>query len=469
MESVASRYVKPFTSISEQVDLLIGRGLQVSSRPDAEDALRKIGYYRLSGYLYPFRMSSSGRFRPGTSLRQILDLYDFDEALRGVLLEGIGQLEVALRFHVGHRLGRRGAFAHRQGSVLDPSAATWIAAPLQVRRSRHAEWLVGYDRQERRSQEAFVQHFRKRYGPRLPVWVATEVMSLGSLTELVALLPQNDRKLMAARFGVVTADRDGDSSAFSSWLNHLRHVRNLCAHHSRLWNRVFDAALQVPKSAAIPEFVHVDDRARRKIYGTLAVVRFLLARIQPESEWYSGALDLVTSFSRRSGVPLSAMGFPASWTNAALWAPRYEADLELCAVADAVESLAIHNQPEAMQELTSRESDAERKKWLRYLVRKQALIVHRIGAQSFYPAFQFAGGDVVRTVADANEALFTRATRLGGASRCAARIVQEWWLTPDAQNGFASSPLRHHADAPMDVLRAARTWSAQSLAIPDTA
>ena len=51
-------YNKPWLSIEEQLDKLQAHGLAVTDEQRAEQALRRIGYYRLSGYWYPFRERS---------------------------------------------------------------------------------------------------------------------------------------------------------------------------------------------------------------------------------------------------------------------------------------------------------------------------------------------------------------------------------------------------------------------------
>ena len=50
-------YSKPWLSVDEQIDHLVERGLFVSDRDGAAHLLRTVGYYRLTGYLYPFRLS----------------------------------------------------------------------------------------------------------------------------------------------------------------------------------------------------------------------------------------------------------------------------------------------------------------------------------------------------------------------------------------------------------------------------
>ena len=95
----------------------------------------------------------------------------------------------------------------------------------------------------------FVVHFRETYGPHLPIWVATEVMSFGVLSGLYDLMTQADQEILAARFHISTADGKGDRGASSNWLNNLRNVRNICAHYGRLWNRSFDVVIDAPGQA----------------------------------------------------------------------------------------------------------------------------------------------------------------------------------------------------------------------------
>ena len=43
-------YDKPHLTLSEQVQVLVGRGMAVTNQADAEALLGTVGYYRLSGY-----------------------------------------------------------------------------------------------------------------------------------------------------------------------------------------------------------------------------------------------------------------------------------------------------------------------------------------------------------------------------------------------------------------------------------
>jgi abortive infection bacteriophage resistance protein len=101
--------------------------MEISNPAAARACLQRIGYYRLSGYWYPFRTTRTvagapgsnptilveDNFRAGTHFRQVMDLYVFDKRLRMLLLDAIERIEVAFRVDLALLLGQRDKLAHR--------------------------------------------------------------------------------------------------------------------------------------------------------------------------------------------------------------------------------------------------------------------------------------------------------------------------------------------------------------------
>lgn len=428
--------------------MLVSHGMSVQTPKAAADALRQYGYYRLSGYTYWFRDPASHRFREGSRFEDVIALHRFDTALRQVVADGIAEVELALRFHVGHRLGRQHTFAHLTGTGIDDRYVDRDpdhAGP-------HAGWVAEYLRQEQRSQETFVLHFREKYGPRLPVWAATEIMSFGLLAALYRSMNPKDRMLIAARFGVTTSRGNGDAALMSSVIEHLRYVRNLCAHHSRLWNRTFTRFAARPSSSSMEELAdQLGEPSQRTVYATLSILRYLLARISPDSGWHHRIVQFLEEKRTFPSAPLPHMGFPDDWRDRELWQDSYSPDLTVRDTVDAIDAVSCVSRPEAIMSLTSRGTEADRKKYLRYLVNHQALIELRVGEHRYYPAFQFSGGDILPLVGDINEALLTenhaRTPDVGLPDRMLS--AQDWWLG-DIRTGTGSgqrlSLLHDHPD-----------------------
>lgn len=126
MRTMLRAYTKGYLSVSEQLDLLRARGMSISDIDRATSCLHRVGYYRLSGYSYPFRDREivkdsqgamreriSDMFRPHTDFGTIMDLYVFDKRLRLLFLDAIERI-VGLRLEVALLLGKKGAFAYRE-------------------------------------------------------------------------------------------------------------------------------------------------------------------------------------------------------------------------------------------------------------------------------------------------------------------------------------------------------------------
>ena len=80
----------------------------MGDRDHAAALLKAVGYYRLTGYLYPFRRSESylsgdhrtrtrvlSGYRPGTTLNHAQSIIDFDRQLRMLVMDGLERIEVA--------------------------------------------------------------------------------------------------------------------------------------------------------------------------------------------------------------------------------------------------------------------------------------------------------------------------------------------------------------------------------------
>lgn len=238
------------------------------------------------------------------------------------VLDGIERVEVAVRFHVGHVLGRRGAFAHADPEALSDEFAGRASSPPPAlahwMRSGHASWLRRRSDDERRSKADFVKHYQAKYGPPLPVWVVTEILDFGGLSMLYGGMLQRDRDEVAAALGLFDASGAGNSGALKDWLKNITYIRNVCAHHGRLWNVNVAERLSPSKLGSFPELSHISPSgATSRLYPTLAVLSLLAERIHPGDDWSRRVAALVSRLP--SGRIESEMGFPGAWRDLAVW------------------------------------------------------------------------------------------------------------------------------------------------------
>lgn len=317
-----NEYAKPHLTFVEQSALVRSRGLTITNKAEFEHALRTIGYYRLSAYWYPFRQydpvgTRADTFAPGTSSNQILRLYEFDRRLKLLVLNAIERIEIAVRVAVGHTAGRSHAYAHLEPSCLD---GKFTRIGRNSTESPYAAWINKYCETQKRAQEMFVAHFEQRYDGRLPLWVATEIMEFGQLSRLYSGLRYNDRMEIAVEFGIT------DPDVFSSWLRTLVYVRNVCAHHARLWNRNMSLQARLPKEGEVPQLDHLSDdtHAQARVCLDLAILVFLMEANEPTGMWARKMLRHLESFGNIPALKYDDMGFPDGWKQQQLWQRQME-------------------------------------------------------------------------------------------------------------------------------------------------
>ncbi len=321
------KYAKPHLTYQDQVRKLAERGMDVADEGTAVAALKRIGYYRLSAYTYVFRLpgqpSGSSRrsdeFVAGATLKNAVDLYDFDHRLRRTLMDGLQQLEVGLRVKVGYRLGARSPLAHLDPSHLDAvrcARATSASDPSSP--TVFEAWREEYlNLLHKAANEDFVKHFIANYDGEVPIWAACEVMTMGCLISLYQLMGRTDRKRIAEELGVK------DPAVLDGWLRALNVERNHCAHNSRIWNR----GTIYPPDKISPRIVesdlqHLVGADQHRVYFLAAVLGYLLRRVHPQTRWPSDFRTTMSKFPEGLSVtPVNSMGFVESWRTLDLWRP----------------------------------------------------------------------------------------------------------------------------------------------------
>jgi abortive infection bacteriophage resistance protein len=324
-------YAKPWRSYEEQLDQLGARGMQADNRERALDYLKRIGYYRLSGYWFAFRersspvvvLSDDGRkpkrikvetlaldsFKPGTTFQHAVDLYVFDKQLRMLVLDALERIEVALRVDISHTLGKLDSFAYLKPELFHEDFSSKLGKDSGL--SRHHDWLGKHAQLINRSREEFVRHNKARYELPLAIWIACEVWDFGTLSTLYSGMREAEQDAIANRYGI------SNGRIFATWLRSLNYLRNVCAHHSRLWNRNIVDQPRLPPTAELPWVGPFDTDAyvRSRCFLLLFISRHLLQVINPRSSWPTRMRSHLQAFPNLAhlGLSLSGMGAPLDW------------------------------------------------------------------------------------------------------------------------------------------------------------
>lgn len=309
---------KQWMSFIDQLALLKSRGLIVENEPAALNYLERVGSYRLAGYWYPFRQIKANpqghSFRENEFIQKSrfddgVHLYIFDKKLRMLALDALERIELAVRVDVAYLLGQYDTFAHKNASLFHPNFTRPNPRNLNGC-SDYDKWLDGFNRLQFKARKTvFVEHNVKEYGD-LPIWVAIEIMDFGCLSHLFAGLKYADKQNIANIYGFVSGEH------MEKCLRSLNFVRNVSAHHSRLWN------------------INIVDRANLTVLGKewqaltnnkpfayFCLMQLLMKVICPNSTWGERFKDLMQKFPtpENQAISLDDFGMVDDWDKMKLW------------------------------------------------------------------------------------------------------------------------------------------------------
>lgn len=283
--------------------------MTVPNHAHAIHCLQHISYYRLRAYWLPFEVAAPAvgdhRFKAGTSFDDVLALYIFDRQLRLLVMDALERVEVSLR----------GSWAHHLAMKYGPHG--YLDAQLYDRHDHYAKAMASLIEEIDRSKDTFIVHYKNKYDDpaQPPIWMIAEVISLGQLSKWLGNLKlRSDRQAIAKIYGL-------DEKVLVSAAHHLTYVRNICAHHGRLWNKQFTVTMAVPNSPAALK-LSMNSSSNRRLYNTLVMLGYLLGIVAPGTHWRQHLVDLLASCPL--AVP-AAMGFPSNWKTMPAWKPYIQA------------------------------------------------------------------------------------------------------------------------------------------------
>lgn len=251
---------KAFT-IQEQIALLKSRGMEFDNIPKAEEILGDIGYYRFGFFSFPFEKTYPKKYNrthelvPGTTFKQVHDLYIFDSQLRNILTKALIRIEINIRT----RLTLMGSLHF----IDDP---WWFCNPKYISRS----FISKFDREVYstvKKNPAIGEHHKKHTKDKYaPAWKTLEFMTLGNIVVLYeAIKDQGLKKAIADHYQC-------SIKVFLNYLETIRLVRNRCAHGGCLYN------LNIQKGInKMP--ANVDNADSHNIKGAIEVILHFLSII----------------------------------------------------------------------------------------------------------------------------------------------------------------------------------------------
>lgn len=300
---MASRvYTRPALSIADQLSRLRSRGMVIMDEPLARHTLSVLSYYRFTDYAQPLLDPAklpAACYRASTTFEDVLAIVRFDEALRVLLMPVLERIEVAARTAISNEMSvRHGPHWYLDSShFFDPVRYGETLTRIQAD--------IGH--QAPRKQDASIRQYYLAFDqpPMPPSWMVFEVLPFGTVANVYRSLDGHTHQYRIAKtFGL-------PHQLIGSWLLACSYLRNLVAHHSRVWNRVFT----IKPHVHTPHRAYMDGRNDR-LFGFCVVLQLLNKAISVETGF---ATQLRALLDAHPAVPLDAMAFPPDWHKRPLW------------------------------------------------------------------------------------------------------------------------------------------------------
>lgn len=305
---------KKSRTIQEQIDLLKARGMSIKDEQKTAFYLGNISYYRLKGYWWDMQQDFVNHtFKNGSCFDDVIARYQFDCQLRPVLFSAIEFIEIALRTKMIYHLSQ----AYGGLWYLDDT--------LFTDKKEHKSNLLGLQSEFARSGEIFAKAFRKKYPSNKPknqmwesnvkpdAWMIFEVATFGILSKIYKNLIHNlpEKSKIANEFGLNLHNE------LSGWLEAITYLRNIVAHHSRVWSKNMVKRITLPNNPRNQWLENgLVEVQEKKAFLLITAMLYLCNAINPNSEIKT---KLLTLFKDNPNIPIYKLGFLNNWQDEPLW------------------------------------------------------------------------------------------------------------------------------------------------------
>lgn len=198
----------------------------------------------------------------------------------------------------------------------------YLDSSLFQDKRRHRDFILNLKFEFERSTEPFAKKYISEHpewdydsssGDNPDAWLIIEVATFGALSKmyknLKSQLPQ--RSAVANAFGLYS------SKDFSNWIEVISLMRNIVAHHSRLWDRSFGKKIIDPKGHRYDWLNgELTETQKKKPYAAICAIAYLCKAADPQQRFTNALKHLISAYPE---IPLGRYGFPVRWETEPLW------------------------------------------------------------------------------------------------------------------------------------------------------
>lgn len=285
---------KEFKSIDGQIKILSDRGLAIPDESLAKDFLLHNNYYRISGYSLTLR--SHDVFNENASFQNIIDIYTFDHELRFILLQYIETIEVTVKSVYAYEFTKRhGGTGYRDATHFTDE-------------EKHTEIIEKAEKQKesRLPHEAYLKHFVEDLKQDIPLWAYVDLLTISDISFLYKISEQDVQDAVATALGLNVRGAE----LLASFMHSITIIRNLCAHGSRLFNRLFE---QKPWLSKKEKKLLIKDKTGAQDNAHLFGFILIMKRLLDPSDFESMKSAIIELTQKYPFVNMKYYGFPEKW------------------------------------------------------------------------------------------------------------------------------------------------------------
>lgn len=270
---------------------LITHGIVVDDRDRAIDILKRVNYYRFTGYALQFRVSpEDSTYVENTNFDTVYNLYMVDEKLRDLFRMYIEKAEVYYRTQI--------AYGFAMNKCTQPPYDQHYDEKNYYNKNGYKEVIESFKREKKYYKDSLiVKHHKDKYDSKMPLGVMVELMSFSNLSKLFSSMYYSEKDAIAQAVGI-------SKTTLENHLHCLSVLRNKCAHAARLYNTEFN-----PPAKFTSTFLkkHPD----LKNNSLFAYVLVLLKRLpdQKSKKSYVEAIKVLME-QYEEDIDMSLIGFP---------------------------------------------------------------------------------------------------------------------------------------------------------------
>lgn len=248
------------TSLEDQIELLVKRGMVVEDKDYARRKLEDLGYYHLGFYWHAFEEANlEHQFKANTRFEDVVGLYEFEFNLKQLLLKYLRRIEINLRTKIIASLSL--AYSQNPAWFVDKTVVT----SKFIQKFDQKVYSKGFKQNNLMIQKHHAKH-QEQYAP---AWKTLEYMSLGQIVKLYcALKDSRDKSVICGCYGI------HDPQAFTTYLWAICETRNRCAHSNVLYD------MNLLESISDGPAGKMNSQSKNKISGVLQVMEYMVGQIE---------------------------------------------------------------------------------------------------------------------------------------------------------------------------------------------